>query len=47
MNRAPRAGSILGYLSSTTIWKWFEEQRLGPDLQAVSSARWITFSFKF
>lgn len=41
------AGSILGYLSSTTIWKWFEEQRLGPDLQAVSSARWITFSFRF
>jgi membrane-associated phospholipid phosphatase len=41
------AGSILGYLSSTTIWNWFEEQRLGPDLQAVSSARWITFSFKF
>ena len=41
------AGSILGYLSSTTIWKWFEEQRLGPDLQAVSSARWVTFSFRF
>jgi len=41
------AGSILGYLSSTTIWKWFEEQRLGPDLPAVSPARWITFSFRF
>ena len=41
------AGSILGYLSSTTVWKWFEEQRLGEDLQAASSARWITFSFKF
>ncbi len=41
------AGSILGYLSSTTIWKWFEGQRLGPDLQGVSPARWVTFSFRF
>jgi membrane-associated phospholipid phosphatase len=41
------AGSILGYLSSTTIWRWFEDQRLGPDLQAVSPARWVTFSFRF
>jgi membrane-associated phospholipid phosphatase len=41
------AGSILGYLTSTTVWKWFEEQRLGPDLRAVSPARWVTFSFRF
>jgi len=39
-------GSVLGYLSSTTVWRWFEDQRLGPDLQAVSSGRWITFSFR-
>ncbi len=41
------AGSLLGYLSSTTVWRWFEDQRLGRDLQDVSSARWITFSFRF
>jgi membrane-associated phospholipid phosphatase len=41
------AGSILGYLTSTTIWNWFQEQRLGTDLQAVSDARWVTFSFRF
>jgi membrane-associated phospholipid phosphatase len=41
------AGSILGYLSSTTIWRWFEDQRLGPDVRAVSAGRWITFSFRF
>jgi hypothetical protein len=41
------AGSVLGYLSSTTVWNWFQEQRLGSDLQAVSDARWVTFSFRF
>lgn len=41
------AGSVLGYLSSTTVWRWFQDQRQGPDLQAASPARWITFSFRF
>ena len=40
-------GSVLGYLSSTTVWRWFEDHRNGQDLAAVSSARWITFRFRF
>ncbi len=41
------AGSLLGYFSSTTIWRWFQDQQQGADLSAVSSAPWITFGFRF
>ncbi len=41
------AGSLLGYFTSTTVWRWYQDQQHESDLSAVSSAPWIRFRLRF